>query len=98
MVHPTPREPVVVEPVVNREKLLELLAWETERSPLDFKPWFDLNEKRDVLELAKHVGAMSVRGRYLVIGVDGHGKPTGDLTAEQVIRFDEAQLRSKLLG
>ncbi|WP_158854638.1 ATP-binding protein [Saccharothrix deserti] len=97
MAHPTPRDPVVVEPVVNREKLLELLALETEYSTLDFKSRFDLGDKRDVVELAKHVGAMSVRGGYLVIGVDGHGKPTGDLTTEQAARFDEAQLRPKLL-
>ncbi len=92
-----PREPVVVEPVVNREKLRELLALETEYPTLDFKSSCDLGEKREQVELAKDVGAMSLRGGFLVIGVDGLGKPTGQVTLEQAKLFDEARLRPKLL-
>ena len=40
---------------------------------------------------------MSVRGGFLVIGVDGQGKPTGKLTVEQARLFDESRLRPKLL-
>jgi len=58
---PQSHEPVVVEPVVNREKLLELLALETEYATLDFKSGYDLRGKRDEIEFAKarwrHVGA-----------------------------------------
>jgi len=97
MSQPRSREPVIVEPVVNREKLRELLALETEYSTLDFKSGCNLVDKRDQVELAKDVGAMSARGGFLVIGVDGRGKPTGDLTAEQAKLFDEARLRPKLL-
>lgn len=96
MVSPPPREPVVVEPVVNTEKLRQLLALETEYATLDFKRSSDLGEKRDLVELVKDVGAMSVRGGYLVIGVDGQGIPTGLLTEAQARHFDEAQLHSKL--
>jgi hypothetical protein len=96
------REPVVVEPVVNGEKLRELLALETEYTTLDFKQPCDLgdpNEKtRHRVELAKDVGAMSVRGGYIVVGVDGHGRPAdAAFTAEQAALFDEARLRPILL-
>lgn len=97
MTQPQSHEPVVVEPVVNREKLRELLALETEYPTLDFKSSCDLGEKREQVELAKDVGAMSVRGGFLVIGVDGQGRPTGKLTVEQAKLFDEARLRPKLL-
>lgn len=97
MSQPRSREPVVVEPVVNREKLRELLALETEYATLDFKSGCNLADKRNQVELAKDVGAMSVRGGFLVIGVDGRGKPTGDLTVEQGKLFDEARLRPRLL-
>lgn len=97
MAQPQPPEPVVIEPVVNREKLRELQALEAEYPTLDFKSGCDLREKREQVELAKDVGAMSVRGGFLVIGVDGQGKPTGDLTVEQAKLFDAARLRPKLL-
>lgn len=97
MTHPQPYEPVVIEPVVNREKLRELLALETEYPTLDFKSDCDLGEKRGQVELAKDVGAMSVRGGFLIIGVDGQGKSTGNVTVEQAKLFDEARLRPKLL-
>jgi hypothetical protein len=76
-----PHDPVNVEPVVNREKLLELLAPEAEYPALDFKSGCDLSEKRALVELAKDVGAMSVLGGFLAVGVDGQGKPTGDLSS-----------------
>lgn len=97
MAQPQSPEPVVIEPVVNREKLRELLALETEYPTLDFKSDYDLTEKHDQVDLAKHVGAMSVRGGFLVIGVDGQGKPTGNVTVGQAKLFDEARLRPKLL-
>jgi hypothetical protein len=97
MAQPQPHEPVVVEPVVNREKLRELLALEAEYPTLDFKSGCHLRQKRDQVELAKHVGAISVRGGFLVIGVDGRGTPTGELTVQQAQLFDEARLRPMLL-
>ncbi|MEV4116967.1 hypothetical protein [Nonomuraea sp. NPDC049695] len=95
--------PVVVEPVVNREKLLELLALQTEYPELDFKAGCDLrrgctDHKRNLVELAKDVAAMSVVGGYVVIGVDKRGAPTGRLTDAQVEMLDEARLRPMLLS
>ncbi|MEG3635205.1 AlbA family DNA-binding domain-containing protein [Micromonospora palythoicola] len=91
------QDPVVVEPVVNTEKLRELLAWGTEYPTLDFKSECDPSLTRDLVELAKDVGAMSVRGGFLVIGVDKRGRPTGAVTDAQASLFDEARLRPKLL-
>lgn len=88
---------MVVEPVVNREKLRELLALEAEYPTLDFKSVCNLAEKRSQVEFARHVGAMSVRGGFLVVGVDGQGKPTGEVTMAHVKLFDEASLRPRLL-
>jgi len=90
-------DPVVVEPVVNGEKLRELLAWEAEYPTLDFKSDCDLSSTHDLIELAKDVGAMSVRGGFLVIGVDKRGRPTGAMNDEKARLFDEARLRPKLL-
>ena len=94
--------PVVVEPVVNSRKLLELLDLQTEGPTVDYKELYDLRKdaplrKRHLVELAKHVGAMSVQGGFLVVGVDDHGVPTGALSVEQADYFDEARLRPMLL-
>src|SRR5262245_40787774 len=97
MAQPYPHGPVVGEPVVNREKLRELLALQTEYAALDFRSACDLAVKRDEVELAKDVGAMSVRGGFLVIGVDPYGGPTGKLISDQANLFDEPPLRSRLL-
>ena len=37
---------------------------------------------------------MSVRGGFLVIGVDGRGRPTGTVTDAQARLFDEARWES----
>jgi hypothetical protein len=58
--------PVVVDGVVSDEKLSELLALQTEYPELDFKGKIDLSITRDVVELAKDVGAMQVHGGYIV--------------------------------
>src|SRR6266545_1469945 len=96
-----PREPVIVAPFVNGEKLRELLALETEYTTLDFKQPCDLGDPNERaghrVELAKDVGAMSVRGGFIVVDVDGHGRPAGAFTAEQATLFDEARLRPILL-
>jgi hypothetical protein len=86
----------VVEPVVSEEKLRQLLDEQHESETLDYKSTCDLRERRDVVELAKDVGAMQVRGGYIVIGADDRGVPTGQLTDEQAGLLDEATLRAKL--
>jgi hypothetical protein len=89
--------PVVLEPIVNREKLAELLKLGTEYPCLDFKENWDLKKTEDEVDMTRHVGAMEVLGAYIVVGVDGNGVPTSALTAAQAKLFDEAALRPKLL-
>lgn len=89
--------PVVLDGVVSDEKLSELLALQTEYPELDFKRTIDLSITRDAVELAKDVGAMQVRGGYIVIGVDQHGAPTGELDGADTRPFDEARLTPKML-
>jgi hypothetical protein len=62
-------------PWVNREKLRELLGWEAEYPTLDFKSDCDPSLTQDLVELAKDVGAMSVRGGFLVIAAALHARP-----------------------
>lgn len=86
---------VVVEPVVTKEKLRQLLAEQHEGPTLDYKETCALAEQRDLVELVKDVGAMQVDGGYLVIGATSNGQPRGGLTPEQARAFDEATLRAK---
>jgi hypothetical protein len=90
------RSPVVVDGVVNREKLSQLLSLGAEYPELDFKSRIDPGEKAGAVQLAKHVGAMRVRGGYIVLGVDDRGNPTGDMDDVDGRGFDEANLAPKL--
>ena len=89
---------VVVEPVLSLEKTLTLLAEGHEQPALDYKKLLDLSGSKDVCELAKDVCALQAEGAggYIVIGVDGSGKPVPDLTEEMVLLLDESRLRAKL--
>lgn len=88
-----PQDPVVVEAVVNAEKLGELLAVGTETRSLDYKKAWDLQSTEGKVELAKDVAAMTAFGGYLVVGVDGAGTPTAQVTQAHADLFDEARLR-----
>ena len=81
--------PVVVDGLVTDEKLSELLALQAEYPALDFKSTLNLSEREHEVELAKDVGAMQVRGGYIVVGVDSQGNPTGQLDNVDVRPFDE---------
>ncbi|MER6813434.1 ATP-binding protein [Spirillospora sp. NPDC000708] len=89
---------VVVEPVLTSEKLLSLLAEGHEQTGLDYKSQLDLQDKADLVELAKDVAAMQSEqsGGYIVIGADDHGKVMPGLTDQQAKLFDEAALRGML--
>ncbi|MFF8639027.1 helix-turn-helix domain-containing protein [Streptomyces pilosus] len=89
---------VVVEPVVTAEKLIEVLAEACEQPALDYKRSVDLRDRRDVVEIAKDVGAMQSleRGGYIVVGADDRGKPVGTLSEAQARSLDEANLRPAL--
>lgn len=87
---------MLVEPVVNRTKLDELLAEQHESESLDYKRRLDLNETRDRVELAKDVGAMQSVGGYIVVGADDRGVPVADLAPAEQGLFDDATIRDKL--
>lgn len=84
--------PVVVEPIVSNEKLGQLLGLQAEYPELDFKRVIDLTSTEGVVELAKDVGAMQVRGGFIVGGVDDHGTPTGEMDDVDARPLDESRL------
>lgn len=90
------RSPVVVDGVVNREKVAQLLSLGAEYPELDFKSRIDPGERPGAVQLAKHVGAMRVKGGYIVLGVDDQGNPTGAMDDVDERSFDEANLAPKL--
>lgn len=90
--------PFALDGTVTRDKLLELLDVETELTWLDYKSGSDLAVKRDLVELVKDVGAMSILGGYIVVGADNSGRLHSGLPDGQDRHFDEATLSAKLAG
>ncbi len=88
---------MVVDGVVSEERLAELLALQGEYPDLDYKQKIDLDQKQDLIELAKDVGAMRVCGGYIVAGADNQGRLTGGMDAVDLRKFDSANLVPKLL-
>lgn len=86
----------VIEPVITEEKLRQLLDEQHESEALDYKSKLSLDETRDVVELAKDVGAMQIDGGFIVIGADDNGKLTGQVTERDAKLLDEATVRPKL--
>jgi len=86
---------VVLDRRVDDEKIRELLALQAEQPELDFKRTLDLSVKRDEVELAKDVGAMQVRGGYVVVGADDHGNLTGAMDGSDPQQWDEANVRQR---
>lgn len=91
-----PDELVVLDGRVTDEKVAELLDLQNEHPRVDFKRRIALKDKADVVEVTKDCGAMEAAGGYLVIGVDDHGVPTGEMDGCNVQSFDEANLVPKL--
>ncbi len=87
--------PFALDGTVTRDKLLELLAVGTELAWLDYKAECNLSGAAGLVELTKDIGAMSIRGGYLVVGADGNGAPVG-LPGGQPPLFDEATLSAKI--
>jgi hypothetical protein len=69
----------------------------TETADVDYKSTLDLSQTRDKVELAKDVAAFQAVGGHIAIGVDGQGRPTGEMTSQTATLFDEARLRPMLL-
>lgn len=89
------RSPVIIDGVVSEEKVAELLALQAEYPELDYKQTIELTTA-GVVELAKDIGAMQVRGGYILGGVDNQGGLTGRLDGADLRPFDEANLVPKL--
>ena len=88
---------MAVEPgVVNEAKLRELLAEQHEADDVECKDVWDLGERKHVLELALAVGAMQSLGGDIVVGVDGSGRPTGNLSDRHVELLDPAAIDDKI--
>jgi hypothetical protein len=84
---------IVVDGDLSDEKLSDLISRRTEYPELDYKAKVDLGTvgKRDLLELVKDIGAMQVRGGYILIGVDDRGSIMGTMDEIDTRPFDEAQ-------
>ena len=91
------RSPVALDGIVSLERLREILALGTEYAEVDFKARIDPGSTESLVELACDVGAMQVRGGYIVVGVDNGGRPVNGLDGIDVKLFDESRLRPKLL-
>ena len=93
----SPQSPVPpADGIVTDERLAALLRLAAEYDELDFKSAADLSTTRDEVEMAKDVGAMQVKGGYIVIGVDGNGDPTGGMNGANLSQFDPANLVPKM--
>lgn len=88
---------MAVEPgLVNETRLRALLAEEHESDAVEFKDVWDLEDRKHIVELALAVGAMQSCGGYVVVGVDGRGEPTGNLTDRHVELLDPATVDDKI--
>lgn len=82
--------------VVSEKKLRELLAEQHESDAVEYKDVWNLDDRRHVVELALAVGAMQSLGGYIVVGVDGRARTTGNLTDRHVILLDPATVDDKV--
>lgn len=81
---------------VNVERLRALLDEQGESEHLDYKATCDLTSKRDCAQIARHIGAMAVKGGHIIIGAGNSGGPSGSFDSKKAKLFDEAKLRPKL--
>jgi len=79
---------------IDLEKLEALLAFGSELDDLDYKEFLDLAQQKDKVELVKDLAAMQSipTGGYIVVGVDGSGKPTKRLGKLMSADFDPANI------
>src|SRR2546423_416398 len=83
---------------VSEARLRGLLARQGEAFDLDYKTVLDIqNDPRHRLKLVKLVAAMTGLSGDIVVGADGRGAPTGQVTAALAQVYDEANLRPILL-
>jgi hypothetical protein len=88
--------PVVLDGVVSAERLQQLLNVGHERPELDYKEECDPSSTRDLVELAKDIGAMMMGGGYIVIGADSQGRASTRAWPSGRGLYDESRLCAKL--
>jgi predicted HTH transcriptional regulator len=81
---------------LNEETLRALLSDRAERDDVDFKLSRDLNNRGELVAIAKDIGAMLMEGGYIIIGVDDDGQPGNGLDERQARLFDPATLTAKI--
>jgi hypothetical protein len=78
------------------ETLVDLLNEGGERAGLDYKARCDLNKTGEKVELVKDIGAMLIRGGYIVVGgPTTTASPPGRLPKEEARLFDQAVVQDK---
>lgn len=81
---------------VSFSKCKELIEAHSESDVLDYKRKIDLPSQVAYLDLAKDVAGMSVKGGYILVGVDDNGVPwLEDIEINRAL-WDEANLRQRL--
>ena len=77
---------------VTKQVCDQLLDARAENSSLDFKLFYDFPKAQAYLSFAKDVAGMSVKGGYLLIGVDSLGVPPQSPINFNLDHYDEAHL------
>lgn len=81
---------------VSAERVWQLLGEGAESKYLDYKEALDLDQRRDVVELAKDIAAFSAEGGHVVVGATNEGQPSSRFDEVHARKFDEANVRQKL--
>jgi hypothetical protein len=72
------------------------MAHQTETEYLDYKRAVNLTDPRAKIELAKDVAAMGPTGGYLLIGVNGDGTVSGEMSYTDAADWDESRITPML--
>ncbi|MFD1722535.1 helix-turn-helix domain-containing protein [Amnibacterium endophyticum] len=85
---------------VDLNRLRSLLAQGVETPELDYKATWSVDERHDLVELAKDVAAIEAlpSGGYILIGANDDGAPSGLFNEPAPGAFDEQKVRSRLIS
>jgi len=83
-------------PYVSRSMCEQLMEASSESATLDYKRKYDLPDKKAYLDLTKDIAGMSVKGGYILIGVENDGTLWLEGTEIDEARWDEADIRQNI--
>ncbi|HET6381551.1 MAG TPA: ATP-binding protein [candidate division Zixibacteria bacterium] len=83
-------------PRLDIERVRELLAEQHEYEGLDYKETLNLTRQRDLVELAKDLGAMSAEGGHILVGATDSGELAAGIPDADAPQWDEARLRGRI--